>query len=271
MRHRILRFLFLFSSFIAAARAGDLPIFDAHIHYNADARAQYSAQRAIDILNRAGVERALVSSTPNDGTRELYRLQPDRVVPELRPYRRPGDAASWYRDADTPEFLARELKRGIYRGIGEFHLHARQTDTPVVKRVVALAVERNIPLHVHSDDTAVRELFAIDPKVKILWAHAGISADAAKVAEMLDRYPALWVELSLRSGDVAPGGTLDRDWRALFLKYPDKFLLGTDTWTPSRWDELESEHRIVHAWLQQLPQEIALKLAFRNARQLFPK
>jgi hypothetical protein len=270
-RRLVLAICLLFSLPAVRGFAADAPTFDAHIHYNADACKQYSPQQVIDILKRSGVERALVSSTPNDGTRELHKLDPARIVAELRPYRQAGDSASWYRDPDVVEFLMQELKRGIYRSIGEFHLHAGQTDTPVVRRVVALAVERRLPLHAHCDDGAIRELFAIDPTLTILWAHAGMSAGAQTVEQLLDRYPSLWVELSLRSGDVAPGGKLDPRWRQLFLKHPQRFLVGTDTWTTSRWEEVGSENRVARAWLAQLPDEVARNIAYLNAQRLFPK
>ena len=267
MRRRSLVFSLLAA---AGVHAAEPRIFDAHIHYNAEAQAIYPPQKVIEILDRAGVERALVSSTPNDGTRRLREVAPSRIVSELRPYRKAGDSASWYRDPEVADFLAQELKRGIYRAIGEFHLSAGQTDTPTVKHTVKLAVEHGIPLHAHSDDVAIRDLFAIDPKVNILWAHAGMSAPAQTVRKMLDQYPALWVELSMRAGDVAPGGKLDAAWRELFLRHPDRFLVGTDTWTPSRWDDVQSENDFARAWLAQLPREVAEKIATGNARRLFP-
>ncbi|MEE9152835.1 MAG: amidohydrolase, partial [candidate division NC10 bacterium] len=42
----------------------ELPIFDAHIHYSRDAWDALSPDQALDILDRAGVRWALVSSTP---------------------------------------------------------------------------------------------------------------------------------------------------------------------------------------------------------------
>src|SRR5207237_1420889 len=48
------------------------PVFDGHIHYNADARCTYSGDEILSRLKRAGIERALISSTPNDGTIALY-------------------------------------------------------------------------------------------------------------------------------------------------------------------------------------------------------
>ncbi len=258
--------------FLAVAQAETLsPVFDGHIHYSADARNAYSVDQIIAILKRAGIERALVSSTPNDGTITLHAKDPARIVPELRPYRNRDDMGSWYRDPNIATFIETELKRGIYRSIGEFHLHAGQTDTPVVRRVVAAAVERGIPLHAHSDDGAVHELFAIDPKVKIIWAHAGMSSPPATIRTLLDRHATLWVELSLRGSDIAPGGRLDSAWRELFVHHSDRFIIGTDTWVTSRWEQVESENRLARAWLAQLPADIAEKIAFRNAAQLFPK
>jgi hypothetical protein len=75
------------------------------------------------------------------------------------------------------------------------------------------------------------------------------------------------VELAFRT-DVAPGGTLDADWRALFLRYPDRFSVGTDTWTTSRWSELPAYLAGVRAWLAQLPADIAEKIAYSNLERL---
>lgn len=273
MLRRCLLRLFFTSAFAAGAApaADEPPLFDAHIHYNADAQGTYTPEKLIAILDRAGVERVLVSSTPNDGTIALQRRYPGRVVAELRPYRQPGDSGSWHRDPDVVPFLEQEVKRGIYRAIGEFHLHSGQIGTPVVKRVVALARERGIPLHAHSDDGAIRELFVIEPTAKILWAHAGLSARPETIGSLLERHSTLWVELSLRSDDIAPGGRLDPQWRELFLRFPDRFLVGTDTWTTSRWEEVESESRVARAWLAQLPRDVVEKIAFRNGARLFPR
>ena len=47
---------------------------------------------------RAGVKRALVSSTPDDGTIKLYQRDPKRIVPILRPYRTREDIGHWWQD-----------------------------------------------------------------------------------------------------------------------------------------------------------------------------
>jgi hypothetical protein len=251
-----------------AATAADLPLFDAHIHYSAPDWSVYPPERVLQILDGAGVARALVSSTPDDGTVRLYERDPRRIVPELRPYRNRGDMTSWFRDPDVLAYVGERLRRGIYRGLGEFHLRAEDASHPMMRRFVALAVEHGLVMHAHSDAGAVRELFAHDPRVRVLWAHAGMSAGPDEVAGMLDRYPTLWVELALRT-DVASGEALDPEWRALFLRHPDRFLIGTDTWITSRWEELPRYLAGVRRWLGQLPPDVAERIAHLNGDRLY--
>jgi hypothetical protein len=254
------------------AEGPGLPIFDAHIHYNAPDWSEYPPERILNILEKAGVRRALVSSTPDDGTLALYRKDPRRVVPFLRPYRNPGDVRHWWQDPAVLAYVQERLSKnpGVYKGIGEFHLFGGQTDTFVVKRITELAVREGIYLHAHSDELAVIALFRIEPRLKIIWAHAGVTSGPQAVGALLDRYPGLWVDLSDRNDDVAPGGRLDPEWRAVFLRHPDRFMTGTDTWETARWEELPGLVTEVRRYLDQLPRELAERIAFRNAERLFP-
>jgi hypothetical protein len=56
----------------ATPAAAQLPIFDAHIHYSQADWTAYTPERALSILAQAGIRRAIVSSTPDDGTLMLY-------------------------------------------------------------------------------------------------------------------------------------------------------------------------------------------------------
>ena len=80
------------------AQSPDPPIFDTHIHYSSGDWIEYPPERILGILDKAGVKRALVSSTPDDGTLTLYAKDPKRVVPILRPYRTRGDMGHWWQD-----------------------------------------------------------------------------------------------------------------------------------------------------------------------------
>ncbi len=249
-----------------------LPIFDTHVHYSRPVWQAFPPQAVAELFDKTGVARALVSSTPDDGSLMLYRANPGRFAPELRPYHGGVTPTNWFNDAEVIGYLEERLKTGdgAYLGIGEFHLFdVKYVATPQVKRVVEMAVERGILLHVHSDAAVVRALFALNPTVRILWAHAGMSEPADVVGAMLDRYAALCTEVSYRASDIAPGGKLAPAWRAVLIKHHDRFMIGTDTHSATRWEtypDIVNEHR---RWLSQLPKDVAEAIAWRNAVRVF--
>jgi predicted TIM-barrel fold metal-dependent hydrolase len=270
MAPRLLLMLIAAWLLYATPASAQLPIFDAHIHFSRPDWDSYTPERALSILAQAGVRRALVSSTPDDGTLMLYDRAPAAIVPFLRPYRTRDDMASWTRDAAVASYVEERLnKRKVYRGIGEVHFGADDVDAPTVRRVAALAKARGLFLQCHIDETTVEKMLTTYPDVKILWAHAGMSSTAATVGRLVDRYPMLWVELALRT-DVAPDGTLDPAWRALFVRRPERFMVGTDTWTTSRWEAVRPATAAVQRWLQQLPRDAAEQIAWKNGDRLFP-
>ncbi len=257
------------------AAAQQLPLFDGHIHYNLDAPERYPPQEVMRILDQAGITGALLSSTPNDGTRLLLEQYSQRFIAELRPYRKTTDfetwrleRARWYRDPDTVAFIERELERGIYRGIGEFHANGDEASTPQMRAIARLAERNGLWLHAHSDAPAVEHLFAHAPSLTIIWAHAGMSTPVAEIDRMLATYPRLFAELSYRDV-VAADGRLDPLWRGLFLKYPDRFIYGSDTWITPRWEAVVPLAQSARKWLGELPEDVAEKIAFRNAQRIF--
>lgn len=252
------------------AGADELPLFDGHLHYSGNAWEETPPSEAIKLLDEAKIAKALLSSTPIEGTLKLYAIDPKRFVPELRVYHKATsyetwlvERANWWRADDTIPFLETELKRGIYVGIGEFHLFGAEAQSDVIKRMVNLAVEKKLHLHAHSDAEAIATLMSHNPKAKILWAHAGMNTPVQTVGEWMERYPLMSVELSYRY-DIVSGDEIDPRWRELFLKYPDRFVIGSDTWTPSRWPELPSIAQWYRGWLGKLPREIAEKIAYQN-------
>lgn len=266
---RQLAIIFAVLVLTSPTRADELPVFDAHIHYSHDAWAPYPPDKAIAILRAAGLSGALLSSSNDEGQQRLYALAPDLIVPELRPYRRRGETQSWLRDETVLDYLEQNLAQRRYVGIGEFHVDGADADLPVVKRTVELARKHRLILHAHSDADAIERLFQQWPEARIQWAHAGF-ASAERVGAMLRKYPNLWCDLSFRY-EVAGDGEIDPHWRALFLEFPDRFMVGTDTYTPGRWDEVVSHAQWARAWLSLLPREVAERIAWRNADTLFGK
>jgi hypothetical protein len=253
----------------APAGSAQLPIFDAHIHYSRPDWDVYTPERALSILAQAGVRRAIVSSTPDEGTLKLYEKAPAGIVPFLRPYRTREDMSTWTSDPAIATYVEERLKRGVHRGIGELHFGVSDVTAPTLRRIAELAAQQNLFLQCHVDESTIDKMLTTYPKVRMLWAHAGMSSSAATVGRLIDRFPQLWVELALRS-DVAPGGTLDPEWKALFTRKPDRFMVGTDTWVTSRWEAVRDATAAVQQWLRQLPPEVAEQIAYENGDRLFP-
>jgi hypothetical protein len=254
----------------AQTDARQLPVFDAHIHYNLEEGRPVSVEEVFELWRRAGIRGGLLTSRPNDGTRELLEKAPQefKTVAFARPYVVRGDVQTWFRDPAIYTMIERELARGIYVGIGEFHIFGRDADGEGFARFVRLAKQHGLWLHAHCDDSVIDRIFALDPQAKVIWAHTGMSTPEERVDELFARYPMLHGELSYRGGIGGSGG-LTPAWRALFTKYPDRFLLGSDTWVPQRWPDVPSIIDGYREWLEDLPPDIARKIAWGNGARLF--
>lgn len=248
----------------------DLPIFDTHVHYKKEAWPVYPPAAVIEMMERSGVVKALVSSTPDEGTRMLYREDPARIIPFLRPYHEEINSGNWLQQDRIIDYFKERLSKPIYTGLGEFHVHnPEDADSAVMRNTVKLAVERGLYIHLHSNHEVVEDILSYEPRVKILWAHAGMSDPPDVVSAMFDRFADLWVDISIREHEIAPNGVLDPDWEALFLKHPDRITIGSDTWINAQWDNYERIIAFDRGWLAQLPPEIARKIAYDNAKKLF--
>jgi hypothetical protein len=243
-----------------------LPIIDVHIHYSHDAWQMLPPKKAVGILREAGLKRAFVSSSSDDGTQNLYSAAPDLIVPVLRPYRRRGELSSWMHDETVLDMLKERLSKFRYAGIGEFHAFGDDIELPVLQGVIDLAEEYGLFLHAHSDTDAVERIFAHSPSMRVLWAHSGFE-DPDTIHKMLEKYPNLWADLAFRS-EHANYNQVDPRWRKLFDAFPNRIMLGTDTYTPERWFYVVDNALANRSWLDTLPRELAENLAWKDADQL---
>ena len=255
----------------ASLAPGLMPLVDAHLHYSAPAWSAYPPDTVAKILDSVGVRSGLVSSAPDEGTFRLRAVLGDRVIPMLGPYRNVADVFSWARDPSIVPYVESIYRPGVHRGFGEFHLLPGQIGLPTVRALLALAEREKLFLQPHADARAVAELLAYMPEATVLWAHAGVDATPEQIGTLLDKWPKLSVELSLRV-DVAPNGTLDARWRELLVRHSDRFMIGTDTWTAGgtftgneRWDAYAEIVNGIRGWLAQLPTDVAEAIAYRNA------
>jgi hypothetical protein len=264
------------------------PLFDAHMHYNVEAQQPHPIPDVLARMQRSGVRAVVANSRPNDGTRALTeageqtRAAGVTVVPLVRLYRNREDYTGWFQDPTIYDMVLNELGRGTavgsYRGIGEFHLYdSANARGPVAQQLMALADQRGLAVLAHVDDEAIDLLMAATPSAgqatRLIWAHTGIGgAPVARVRALLAKYPALMGELSYRPGltcEVQSQTRLCPKWRALLLEYPERFLLGSDTWINPRWQYYEAQMQEYRRWLGDLPPAVARKVAWENGARLF--
>ena len=259
-------------------------------------------------IQRNGVKGVLANSRPNDGSKALAASSSKgdlQVVPFIRLYRNRADYDTWFKDESIYQMVLAELAQGTaggpFKGIGEFHLYTSENaNGPVARKLMALAEEKNLAVLAHVDDVAIDLLMAHlsgksddlapgRPKTdqpprgaatraavqrgggfRLIWAHTSIGgAPASRIDELFNKYPLLMGELSYRPGLTCDGGKLCPEWRALMLKHPTRFMIGSDTWVNQRWqyyDELMTGYR---TWLGDLPADVARRIAWENGAALF--
>jgi len=263
------------------------PLFDAHLHYNEEAwNGQAGPHPVADVLARikkSGVKAVIANSRPNDGSKALVNATRGStdltVVPFIRLYRNRADYDNWFRDETIYEMVVAEHARGAtvassrveFRGIGEFHLYdSVNANGPVAKKLMQFAAKNKLAVLAHVDDTAIDLLMAHAPDARLIWAHTGIGgAPVSRVDELLKKYPQLMGELSYRPGLTCDGGKLCSDWRTLLLKYPSRFMIGSDTWVNQRWQYYEELMKGYRTWLGDLPPDVARRIGWSNGADLF--
>lgn len=248
----------------------DVPLFDAHIHYKRPAWGPYPPEAVLKLMDQTGVAMGLVSSTPDLGTIKLWQFAPNRIVPELRPYYGDVGSSNWTRAPGMIEYIRGRLDDYPHVGIGEFHLHGDRFDKTMMRKVATEAIKRDLYIHVHSGKEPVDFLFGLGPGLKIIWAHAGMTESAATVEAMMVRYATLYADTSYRETDILMSdGTIDGGWRQVLERFPERFMVGSDTWVNGQWDDYEHLISINRQWLSQFPRDIAEQIAYKNAERLF--
>jgi predicted TIM-barrel fold metal-dependent hydrolase len=249
----------------------DLPIFDAHIHYKREAWTPYPTRTVIELMDRAGVAMALVSSTPDDGTIKLFDFAPGRIIPEVRPYHGAAGSSNWTQAKGMLDYITGRLDRYPHVGIGEFHVHSVDlADSALLSEIARIAVERKVLLHSHSGAGPIDFFYQQQPSLTIIWAHAGMTEPPSVIDRMMTAHPTLYADLSYREDEIiAADGRLDAVWEALLRRHKDRFMVGSDTWVNGQWAQYDRLIERNRQWLGRLPRAIAETIAFRNAERLF--
>ncbi|AHF00125.1 amidohydrolase family protein [Thioalkalivibrio paradoxus] len=256
-----------------AAHPDALPLFDTHLHYNVPHAEALPPEQASAALVDAGIVRAVVSTRTDELAEALMQAAPGRILPFLDVYDSPAHKQTWMHQEELPERVRARLDAGLatgaWRGIGELHLFADDRHSPVFQELLELAHRRGLPVMIHGDPAVIDRAYEIEPDALILWAHAGSFPYPPLLHDYLERYPSLYVDLSMRSERLNPPGGMPLEWQDLLIEHADRFLIGADTFSTRRWMELDDHVAGIRAWLAQLPPDVARHIGHDNAAALF--
>lgn len=263
-----MRYLLLFV-FWAAFSCQAYDLHDGHIHYNEAIWQGLPADQALEYLAENRIQRAIVSSTPAEGTERLYRLAPERIIPFIRPYRTLKDVLTWHSNPEILAYIKSKAASGIYRGFGEFHMWIEHMEGSILPEVMQVAADNQWALSAHTDVETIEALIQMQPQVVVIWAHCGFDYPASGVRQLFEKYATAYCELSLHEELTDEDDNLTPEWKALLEEHPDRFMVGIDTYKNSRWGDLAVHANHVQEWLGQLSPQAAQLIANGNVSRLF--
>jgi len=270
------------------------PVADMHLHYKWTQQDVTSPKDAVELLEQEDIVMGVVIGTPAELALQLQALVPGSIVPIFSPYREGGDWHRWAYDETTVVRARAALASGQYQGIGELHVIGGFAPTfekaVVLKQLLQLAAEFDVPVMIHTEFS--RPNFMLDvcrqfPDTRILWAHSGALLQPEAVDYVLSRCGNVWGGLGARdpwrfvnNPLTSADDTLLPEWKALLLKYPQRFMVGSDPVWPvdqlDRWDEADTGWQKLgrfwafhRGWLAQLPKPVARQIGCENAVALF--
>ena len=157
----------------------------------------------------------------------------------------------------------------------DIHMEAVVEDQPTPSAILE-ASDAN-PAALEENITAFERLLDYQPKANIIWAHAGWDHTGDRTIELmgrlLDDHPNLFMSLKISEDSLEASWPLDADgifkeeWKTFLTLYADRFVIGSDQFfgtvqAQDHWGGIEK-------LLEQLPEDVAQKIAYENAMRLF--
>ena len=257
---------------------GPLRLIDAHSHHESEYQAQFDCKDVIAALDEANVEQVLITSRANHSSQNCFKAYPERITPFYSVYNGALDKQTWMYQPAKVEEARLALESGVFFGMGELHIFAKDRESRVLAGLVELAGQHRLPLLIHGDAAVIETVFTLNPEARVLWAHLGTVPEIDLLQGMLERYPnGLYIDTSVRDtlllGNPIVNGPernrLTPQWRAFLIRNQNRLLAAIDTYSLNRWRNYAEVADQIRLWLAQLPPEVAQKLAYTNAQQFF--
>ncbi len=266
MRRTLLAAALVIGATAAPAQA-PRPVIDVHIHYSHDTWSGLPPPEAIKVLRQAGLRKAFVSSSSDDGTQMLLKAAPDLIVPVLRPYRRRGEIGLL---DEGPEHHRprREPAQGQ-------HLRRHRRVPRLRRRRRHARDAAHGAARPRAQDLPARPLRRRRRRAHLQAEPRGAGAVGALGLRAGRQGARHGRRSTRRCGPTSPSAATRRRPASstprgskLFVDFPDRFMVGTDTYTPERWHYVVEHAAYSRKWLAELPADLADNIAFRNAEQL---
>jgi len=247
------------------------PIFDSHSHYSSEDRQAFSSKEIEALFKKNHIIGAAITSSPTSNTEKLVTQQQTPIAPFLGLYRTRLDKTYWMHSPSILNRLEKKLDAFPYVGIGELHIFKKDVYSTVLARVIDIAEQRHLILMIHGDAEIIDKVFQLAPNLKVIWAHLGTHPCIGLLSYMLNKYPQnLYIDTSVRDSLLLDDNQwLKPEWEAFFTQHQNRVLVAVDTYSKQRWQGLDQAVARIRLWLNQLPNDVADKLAYQNAHQLF--
>ncbi|MBI4862898.1 MAG: amidohydrolase family protein [Candidatus Riflebacteria bacterium] len=157
----------------------------------------------------------------------------------------------------------------------DFHMDA--VEQTMATPEFFLKASGNNPPRLQANIAAFEELLAYNRNARIVWAHVGRDTTGAMtptlVRRLLQAHSNLYIQIAPQLGPLGTSnsivddlGVVRPDWTILLLEFPDRAVLGSDTFhTGERERAMEDCQR----FLQQLPSDLARKIGCENPGRIY--
>ena len=302
MKNRLAGLIGLVMLTPAFAATNDLPFIDAHSQFDDG----LPVSQVLQFAARAGVSQILLSARGRVTTGQVLELaaaNPTCIVPSLRTKGRGFDEnrPSYYK------MLDQQFKAPAFKAMSEIILvHAPKgtrapevnvaASEPQVIEVMERAFAKGWPVVLHYEFrwlakaygtkawaarmVELKSLVSQYPQQQFALIHMA-QLDPPEAGALLAAHPNL-VFLTSHANTLVlldsnqpwtnmfDGQALSPEWKALLLRYPDRFVFAIDNVWPEHWSE--KYVRQVEFWrnaLNKLPNEVAHAIAHGNAERLW--
>ena len=283
--------------------AATMPIADLHFHPGQNGKTPADVKEAFD---QAGVRWFGLGALGAADSLQVYsRAFGDRLIVwagqmgmdqiwskgGVRELENPANPDFKQLLANTEQGLAAKFVVGI----GELFVNNQRTsavaslrrkmviDGPVIRALFELAAKYNafVAFHMEGDADSVAQLerlAASNLKGRIILNHCGVNLRPADLDRLFTAHPNLFCEFSVRYPPVRnPNGVFTEmfnasaiaaGWKDVIIKHADRFMVGTDA-EGNNADYVRSIQNVRSGLLANLPIEVARKVAYGNAKELF--